>query len=145
MKYQVMRIEEDLDFGCEERGADEPVMAVVVLKDENGTESRIRQEDQMLYDWNIEEGDTVILNENRRIAQKYSPGDWTQNCNSKKCRYDKIRQHDAGCQSRKTDRLDLPVLRRKSRTTGAGRRKNRDRMHIVRYADSNRKLNDFGL
>ena len=34
MKYQVMRIEEDLDFGCEERGADEPVMAVVVLKDE---------------------------------------------------------------------------------------------------------------
>ena len=49
MKYQVMRIEEDLDFGCEERGADEPVMAVVVLKDENGTESRIRQEDQMLY------------------------------------------------------------------------------------------------
>ena len=42
MKYQVMRIEEDLDFGCEERGADEPVMAVVVLKDENGTESRIR-------------------------------------------------------------------------------------------------------
>ena len=46
MKYQVMRIEEDLDFGCEERGADEPVMAVVVLKDENGTESRIRQEDQ---------------------------------------------------------------------------------------------------
>ena len=32
MKYQVMRYEEDLDFGCEERGADEPVMAVVVLK-----------------------------------------------------------------------------------------------------------------
>ena len=25
MKYQVMQIEEDLDFGCEERGADEPV------------------------------------------------------------------------------------------------------------------------
>ena len=53
MKYQVMRIEEDLDFGCEERGADEPVMAVVVLKDENGTESRIRQEDQMLYDLSL--------------------------------------------------------------------------------------------
>ena len=60
MKYQVMRIEEDLDFGCEERGADEPVMAVVVLKDENGTESRIRQEDQMLYDWNIEEGEIPV-------------------------------------------------------------------------------------
>ena len=68
MKYQVMRIEEDLDFGCEERGADEPVMAVVVLKDENGTESRIRQEDQMLYDWNIEEGDKYSPVIGRRIA-----------------------------------------------------------------------------
>ena len=29
MKYQVMRIEEDLDFGCEERGADEPVMQLL--------------------------------------------------------------------------------------------------------------------
>ena len=53
MKYQVMRIEEDLDFGCEERGADEPVMAVVVLKDENGE------------------------------LRKVLSGDWTQNCNSK--------------------------------------------------------------
>ena len=61
MKYQVMRIEEDLDFGCEERGADEPVMAVVVLKDENGTESRIRQEDQMLYECGIDEGSWVWL------------------------------------------------------------------------------------
>ena len=69
MKYQVMRIEEDLDFGCEERGADEPVMAVVVLKDENGTESRIRQEDQMLYD--------------NGELRKVLSGDWTQNCNSK--------------------------------------------------------------
>ena len=82
MKYQVVRIDEDIDFGCEERSADEPVMAVVVLKDENGTESRIRQEDQMLYDWNIEEGDTVILNENGELRKVLS-GDWTQNCNSK--------------------------------------------------------------
>lgn len=36
MKYQVVRIDEDIDFGCEERSADEPVMAVVVLQDENG-------------------------------------------------------------------------------------------------------------
>lgn len=82
MKYQVMRIEEDLDFGCEERSADEPVMAVVVLQDENGNESRIRQEDQMLYDRNIEEGDTVILNENGELRKVLS-GDWTQNCDSK--------------------------------------------------------------
>ena len=77
-----MRIDEDIDFGCEERSADEPVMAVVVLQDENGNESRIRQEDQMLYDRNIEEGDTVILNENGELRKVLS-GDWTQNCNSK--------------------------------------------------------------
>ena len=35
--------------------------------------------------------------------------------------------------------LVLSVLLLTSRTIGAGRRKNRDRMHIVRYADSNRK------
>lgn len=82
MKYEVMRIEEDIDFGCEERSADEPVMAVVVLKDENGTETRIRQEDQKLYDRDIEEGDTVILNENGEL-QKAISGDWTKNCTSK--------------------------------------------------------------
>ena len=43
------------------------------------------------------------------------------------------------------DSLDLSVLQRNSRTIGAERRKNRNRMHIVRYADSNRKLNNFGL
>ena len=82
MKYQVVRIDEDIDFGCEERSADEPVMAVVVLQDENGNESHIRQEDQMLYDRNIEEGDTVILNENGELRKALS-GDWTQNCDSK--------------------------------------------------------------
>ena len=66
MKYQVVRIDEDIDFGCEERSADEPVMAVVVLQ----------------YDRNIEEGDTVILNENGELRKVLS-GDWTQNCNSK--------------------------------------------------------------
>ena len=75
MKYQVMRIEEDLDFGCEERGADEPVMAVVVFeKMKNGTESRIRQEDQMLYDWEHRGRATpLFLNEKRRNCEKYSP------------------------------------------------------------------------
>ena len=63
MKYTVKRIDEDLDFGCEERSADAPVMAVVTLVDEAGQEVRMRQPDQMLYDKDINEGDTVILNE----------------------------------------------------------------------------------
>lgn len=81
MRYQVVKIEEDIDFGCEERSENQPVLAIVVLKDENGRESRLRQEDQMLYDRKIEEGDTVILNEKGEL-QKAISGDWTKNCNS---------------------------------------------------------------
>lgn len=69
MRYQVMKIEEDIDFGCEERSENQPVMAIVLLKDENGRESRLRKEDQMLYDRKIEEGDTVILNENGELQK----------------------------------------------------------------------------
>ena len=36
MNYRVLRIEEDVDFGCEERKEGDPVMAVVRLEDEDG-------------------------------------------------------------------------------------------------------------
>ena len=48
MKYTVKRIDEDIDFGCEERSADAPVMAVVTLINEAGQEVKMRQPDQML-------------------------------------------------------------------------------------------------
>lgn len=60
-QYQIVRIEEDLDFGCEERMEGSPVMAVVVLRDRDGKERKIRQEDQMLYDCGIDEGSWVWL------------------------------------------------------------------------------------
>ena len=82
MKYTVKRIDEDLDFGCEERSADAPVMAVVTLVDEAGQEVRMRQPDQMLYDRDINEGDTVILNE-RQELQKPLDEEWTKNCTTK--------------------------------------------------------------
>ena len=70
MQYIVKRIEEDLDFGCEERADDAPVMAVVTLIDETKRESKLRQPDQMLYDRDINVGDTVILNKANEL-QKY--------------------------------------------------------------------------
>ena len=82
MKYTVKRIDEDLDFGCEERSADAPVMAVVTLTDEAGQEVKMRQSDQMLYDKDINEGDVVILNEKQEL-QKPLNGDWTKNCTTK--------------------------------------------------------------
>lgn len=59
MRYRVVRIDEDIDFGCEERKDGIPVMAVVLLEDENGNQQHLRQIDQYLYDNDINEGDQV--------------------------------------------------------------------------------------
>lgn len=69
MRYKVLKIEEDVDFGCEERGEDSPVMAVVLLQDENGNEQKIRQEDQVLYERDINEGDLVFFNERQELEK----------------------------------------------------------------------------
>ena len=36
MQYKVLKIEEDMDFGCEERQPGEALMSVVLVEDENG-------------------------------------------------------------------------------------------------------------
>ena len=62
--YTVKRIDEDLDFGCEERAKDAPVMAVVTLVDSSGEELRVKAEDALLYKNNINEGDKVCYDKN---------------------------------------------------------------------------------
>lgn len=79
MILKVQKIEEDIDFGCEERMDDEPVMAVVTLQDEAGAEKRVKMPDQLLYDREINEGDQVIFDENGKL-QKRIRGDWTERC-----------------------------------------------------------------
>lgn len=79
MIFKVQKIEEDIDFGCEERMDDEPVMAVVTLQDEAGAEKRVKMPDQLLYDREINEGDQVIFDENGKL-QKRIRGDWTERC-----------------------------------------------------------------
>lgn len=74
VKYVVKRIDEDLDFGCEERAEGEPVMAVVTLEDGNGQERKLRYPDQLLWNKKINEGDTVIITEEKEL-QKWIPGD----------------------------------------------------------------------
>ena len=63
MTYKVIAIQEDLDFGCEERLPGAPLMSVVVLQDENGNERVLRHEDKLLYERNINEGNRVVLDE----------------------------------------------------------------------------------
>ena len=41
MQYKVLKIEEDMDFGCEERQPGEALMSVVLMEDENGNEKKM--------------------------------------------------------------------------------------------------------
>ena len=69
MIYIVKRIDEDLDFGCEERAEGAPVMAVVTLINSSGEESRVKAGDAMLYERNINEGDKVYYDEENNLEK----------------------------------------------------------------------------
>ena len=69
MMYTVKRIDEDLNFGCEERPDDAPVMAIVTLMNSSGEEIRIKAEDAMLYECNINERDKVCLDVNNKLKK----------------------------------------------------------------------------
>ncbi len=82
MKYTVEKIEEDLDFGCEERTDDMPLQAVVTLSDETGATVIQKFSDAALTGQNIQEGNTVIIDESGELRQALQ-NDWTKNCSSK--------------------------------------------------------------
>ena len=67
MQYKVLKIEEDIDFGCEERQPGEKLMSVVLLESEAGCEMSLRHDDELLYERDINEGDLVTLDENREL------------------------------------------------------------------------------
>ena len=69
MTYIVKRIDEDLDFGCEERAEGAPVMAVVTLMNSSGEEFIVKAEDDMLYERNINEGDKVCFDEENKLEK----------------------------------------------------------------------------
>ena len=69
MMYTVKRIDEDLNFGCEERPDDVPVMAIVTLVDSSGKEVTVKAEDAELYERNINKGDKVCLNVNNKLEK----------------------------------------------------------------------------
>lgn len=50
MQYKVIRIEEDMDFGCEERQPGERLMSVVILESEDGREISLKHDDERLYE-----------------------------------------------------------------------------------------------
>lgn len=82
MIYTVKRIDEDLDFGCEERTEDAPVMAVVTLISPAGEETRVKEEDALLYAHKIREGDHVYFDASDHLAKALG-SDWTSRCSTK--------------------------------------------------------------
>ena len=69
MIYTGKRIDEDVDYGCEERLEDVPVMAVVTLMNPLGEELVVKAEDAMLYECNINEGDKVSIDANNKLEK----------------------------------------------------------------------------
>ena len=67
--YSVVRIDEDLDFGCEERTVGTPVMAVVTLQEPSGEQTVVRQPDRMLYDRQINVGDQVSFDDQGKLVK----------------------------------------------------------------------------
>lgn len=82
MIYTIKSIDEDLDFGCEERSEGILVMAVVTLIDSSGEELRVKAEDVMLYERDINKGDKVFFDKDNKL-EKALDEDWTRNCTTK--------------------------------------------------------------
>ena len=69
MQYKVIRIEENMDFGCEERQPGERLMSVVILEREDGREISLKHDDERLYERDINEGDIVTLDKTVRYGK----------------------------------------------------------------------------
>ena len=67
--YILTQILED-DYGCVERHRLTGGTFLALLTDSEGNETVLRQEDQWLYDLQIEEGDTVVVLEGRLYKRK---------------------------------------------------------------------------
>lgn len=69
MIYTVLKIEEDLDYGCEERLPGSPVMAVLTLQDEQGKKKIIRYPDRELYELGVNEGDRISYEAGKNLEK----------------------------------------------------------------------------
>ncbi|MDO4633775.1 MAG: hypothetical protein Q4B01_07975 [Eubacteriales bacterium] len=82
MIYEVIKIEEDIDFGCEERSDDQPLLAVVTLKNSAGETIVRKFPDRELENEQIQSKDRVIIDENGKLCKALEE-DWTKNCTPK--------------------------------------------------------------
>ena len=70
MFYTVTRIDEDLDFGCEERQETQPVKAVVSLAGDDGEVITVKMADAMLHKRKIEPGTVVYIDKDGLLHKR---------------------------------------------------------------------------
>lgn len=83
MIYRLVDILEDIDFGCEEREGDLPLMAVAVLEDPDNNKIRFKMADALFTQRGLQAGDSVYIDEDDTLRKAITSPDWTKEFSSK--------------------------------------------------------------
>ena len=83
MIYRLVDILEDIDFGCEEREGDLPLMAVAVLEDPDNNKIRFKMPDALFTKRGLQAGDSVYIDEDDTLRKAITSPDWTREFSSK--------------------------------------------------------------
>ena len=83
MIYRLVDILEDIDFGCEEREGELPLMAVAVLEDPDNNKIRFKMPDALFTKRGLQAGDSVYIDEDDTLRKAITSPDWTKEFGSK--------------------------------------------------------------
>ena len=83
MIYRLVDILEDIDFGCEEREGELPLMAVAVLEDPDNNKIRFKMADALFTQRGLQAGDSVYIDEDDTLRKAITSPDWTKEFGSK--------------------------------------------------------------
>ena len=83
MIYRLVDILEDIDFGCEEREGELPLMAVAVLEDPDNNKIRFKMPDALFTKRGLQAGDSVYIDEDDTLRKAITSPDWTREFSSK--------------------------------------------------------------
>ena len=81
MIYKVLDIWEDLDYGCEERS--EPLLSEAVLEGKDGEKLYFKMPEELFREREINEGDSVYIDEHETLCKAITSPDWTKDSSSK--------------------------------------------------------------
>ena len=83
MIYKVLEIREDLDYGCEERSEDTPLLSEAVLEDADGAERYFKMPEALFQKRSISDGDFVYIDEFATLQKAIISPDWAKDYSSK--------------------------------------------------------------